>query len=95
LIDYPYVNFVLASKDENLLMELVENLQDIDKKIENNLFNFLSKMKLPKEHEDLFVENIDSLYFELTDNEKEALDELIKLTYYHGIVEEIKGLSFV
>jgi hypothetical protein len=95
LIDYPYVNFVLASKDENLLTELVGQLKDLDKKTEDNLFNFLSKMKLPKEIEDLFVENIDSLYFELTENEREALDELMKLTYFHGIAEEIKRLSFV
>jgi hypothetical protein len=95
LIDYPYVNFVLASNDETRLTELVKLITGIDKKVEDDLFNLLSKMKLQKANEDLFIENIDSLYFELTQNEREALDELIKLTFYHGIVEEIKGLSFV
>lgn len=95
LIDYPYVNFVLASNDENKLTELIKHITNLDKKIEDDLFNLLSKMKLPKANEDLIVENIDSLYFEMTENEREALDELIKLTYYHGIVQEIKGLSFV
>jgi hypothetical protein len=95
LIDYPYVNFVLASKDENKLNELESHLKDIDRIVEDELFNLLSKMKLPKENEDMFVENIDSLYFEMTSNEKEALNELIKLAFYHGIIDEMKELNFV
>lgn len=95
LIDYPYVNFVLASNDETSLTELVKHITNLDKRVEEDLFNLLSKMKLPKANEDLIVENIDSLYFELTENEREALDELMKLTYYHGILGEFKGVSFV
>lgn len=95
LIDFPYVNFVLASNDENKLNELVVQLSDVDKSVEDELFNLLTKMKLQKENEDLFMENIDSLYFELTENEKEALSELVKLTFYHGIIDEIKELNFV
>lgn len=95
MIDYPYVNFVLASNDENKLNELSQNLINLDKNIENEIFDLLSKMNLPKANEDMVIENIDSLYFEITQNEKEALNELIKLAYYHGIVDEIKELNFV
>lgn len=95
LIDYPYVNFVLAANDEKKLNELSQHLNDLDKNVENEKFNLLSKMKLPKANEDMFLENIDSLYFEMTENEREALNELMKLAYYHGIVSEIKELNFV
>jgi len=95
LIDYPYVNFVLASNDETKLNNLTQNLKDLDKNIESEIFNYLSKFNLPKPNEDMVLENIDSLYFEMTENEKEALNELMKLSYYHGIVEEIKEVNFV
>lgn len=95
LIDYPYVNFVLVANDEEKLKVLSQNLIDLDKNVEDEIFILLSKIKLPKANEDMFLENIDSLYFELTGNERQALNELIKLAYFHGIVDEIKDLNFV
>jgi len=74
---------------------LSQNLIDLDKNVEDEIFTLLSKIKLPKANEDMFLENIDSLYFELTGNERQALNELIKLAYFHGIVDEIKDLNFV
>lgn len=94
-LNYPYVNYVLASKEESNLIKLNEHFDDIDRKIENEIFNYLSKIKLPKNLEDMVTENLDTIYYELTNNEIKGLNELLKLPYYHGIIKEITEVCYV
>jgi hypothetical protein len=54
----------------------------------------LGKLKLEAKLNDLIVDNISSVYFDFTKNEKEALDELLKLPYYHGITEDLVEVKF-
>ncbi|MBN1299795.1 MAG: hypothetical protein JW995_01140 [Melioribacteraceae bacterium] len=94
-IDFPYVNYVLASYNSSMLTDTAALLKSIDEKIEDNIFTLLDKMSLPAQFSKYVAENIDTVYFELTENEKEGLGELLKLPFYHGMIEEIKELKFV
>ncbi|MDA3859585.1 MAG: hypothetical protein PF445_00010 [Melioribacteraceae bacterium] len=94
LIDYPYVNFVLASYNKESLVEFEENLTNLNEQINKNLQEYLGKLKLEAKLNDLIVDNISSVYFDFTKNEKEALDELLKLPYYHGITEDLVEVKF-
>ena len=62
---------------------------------EDNISGILSKLNYGQQVNDFFIENIGSVYFEMTQNEVNALNELIKLVYYHGIIEDIFDLKLV
>lgn len=94
LIDYPYVNFVFASKSEGNILELENSIPGLDKKIEDNIEKYLSKIELKDNLYDSIVADLNSVYFEMTENEKEALVELIKIPFYRGIFDEIIELKF-
>lgn len=95
LIDYPYVNFVLASKQQGNLIEFGNSVKSLDKRIEDNIENYLSKIELQDELYDGIVSELNSVYFEVTENEREALTEMIKLPFYKGIYEDIIDIKFV
>lgn len=95
LIEYPYVNFVIASKNQGNIIELEHTLTSLDKKIEDNIEKYLSKIDIRDNLYDSIVAELNSVYFEITENEKEALYELIKLPFYKGIFEEIIEVKFV
>jgi len=88
-IDFPYVNYILASKEKALLQSLENSLELLDEYAEKNLEQIFSKAKMNADLFPFFSENIDSVYFSLTSNEIDGLMELLKLPYYHGIIEDI------
>ncbi len=92
-IDYPYVNFVLVSKNKMLLEEISNFEKKVDETIEDNLAEYLSGLDLSQNAKNFITENFDSVYFEITGNEITGLSELLRLAYYHGIVKEITEIN--
>jgi len=95
LIDYPYVNFVLVSYDEKSLEEFSNSLKNVNELINTNITEYLNKLKLDQKLTKLLNDNINTVYFDFTENEREALDELLRLPFYHGIVEEITEVKYL
>jgi len=95
MIDYPYVNFILASHNEENLKEFSDSIANINELIESNIQQYLDKLKLDSKLNKMIGNNMDSVYFDFTENEREALEELIKLPYFHGIVEELTEIKFI
>ena len=95
MIDYPYVNYVWVSKSENKLKEFNKFFEEIDKKVEDKIGVILSSMNLSKEVNEFITGNLNTVYFEMTDNEVAGLHELIKLPFYHGIIKELFELNLV
>lgn len=95
LLDFPYVNFVLAAKDEKKLSEFIDGKSGYDKLIEDKLDEILKKINLDESVTNHIRENFNSVYYEITPNEQESLHELIKLIYYHGITDDIIELKLV
>jgi len=94
-LDYPYVNFVWVSDDEDKLLELNRLFEKIDEKVEDSIELILKNFPLPGEAKKFIVENLNSVYFELTENERDGLNELLKYAYYKQMVEDIVEPKFV
>lgn len=91
----PYVNFIFVAKEEKYIRSLNENLKNPDGWLEKNISSVLDKLELTTAQNNFIIENFNSVYYEMTENELEGLTELIRLPYYHGIVDEIVDLKFV
>ena len=94
-IDYPYVNFVAASFNENNLKSISNTVNNLDTKIEDGIVDLLEHIEIPSSFKDFISQNIDTVYFEMTSNEEEGLRELLKLPYLHGFVEGMIEVNFV
>ena len=94
-INYPYVNFVLSSVKQELITEINALSENIDEKIEVNIFKILDKMNFDETLNKYISENIDTVYYEMTENEVDGLLELLKLPYYHGVTEDLFELKLV
>ncbi|MCK9281165.1 MAG: hypothetical protein M0P71_11125 [Melioribacteraceae bacterium] len=94
LIDFPYVNFVVASYNQEKIEKLNKAMLNLDEIVEENLDKIIKKIDLSTDSEKFIRENFNSVYFEMTSNEMDALKELIKLLYYHGLIEDIFEISF-
>lgn len=95
MLDYPYVNYVWVSKNEEKLNEFNKFFNDMDKNVEDKIGLILNTMNLRKEVSDFIESNLNTVYFEMTDNEIAGLHELIKLPFYHGILKEMFELKLV
>ncbi len=94
LLSLPYVNFVLASADENLVKELeqvfLEKIPDVYESFDKleEYFSFSDEtLKYIKQ-------NIASLVLEFDEQDIEALNQLIMLPYFHGMTKEIIEAKF-
>lgn len=94
-IDYPYVDYVLVAKDEAKLHELLNNVEQVDKLIESHIDAILENVHYSDMIKNTIKQNLNTLYFELTANEIDGLNELLRLPFYHGIVDEILEVKFV
>lgn len=94
LIEAPYINNILVSKNENLLLELEEKIGKIDSKIDDNISDYLIKTGLPEHSAEFIKDRIGQISFEMTDIEKQALKDLLKLPYFHGMFEDMFDIKF-
>ncbi len=94
-LDYPYVNYVLVSKSEETIRELNKYFEKTDEKIEDTVSDILKNFLLPEEAKEFLKKNLNSVYFEMTQNEIEGLNELLRYAYYKSVVEEIPTVKFV
>jgi hypothetical protein len=95
LLDFPYVNFIFVSSSREALAKLETTLLDIDTFFEENIDVILDGINTTEEIKLYVKENLGSVYFEMTSNEKEALNEMVKLVYYHGILDDIFEIKFI
>lgn len=95
MLDLPYVNFVFASPDREALAAFNNLVGNIDQALEDKIDDILEKINTPNEMKTFVKENLDSIYYEMTENEADALNELIKLLFYHGIIEDMFDVKFV
>ena len=95
MIDLPYVNFVFASADKEAIEMFNKQIVPINERIDDKLINTIKELNLSEKVKEFFVENLNSIYFDMTDNEETAVNELIKLIFYHGIIDDMFDVKFV
>lgn len=95
MIDFPYVNFVFASVDKEAIEMFNKQVIPIDERIDDELINVIKDLNFTEKVKEFFIENLSSIYFDMTDNEETAVNELIKLIFYHGIIDDMFEVKFV
>ena len=95
LIEFPYVNYVFASPDREALQKFNDSVPSVDEIIEDRIEKIIEPIILTSEARSFIIQNIGSLYFDMTDNEANAVSELIKLVFYHGIIDDMFDVKFI
>jgi predicted solute-binding protein len=95
IINFPYVNYVLASKDEIKLKEFADDIEHLNVDVELILGAVLDDLALPENIKEFIKENFASLFFEITESERFGLEEMLKLPYYQGLVDDMVEINFV
>jgi hypothetical protein len=95
LIEFPYVNYVFASPDREALQKFNESVTAVDSIIEDQIEKIIDPLILSTEAKFFIIQNIGSLYFDMTDNEVNAVNELIRLVFYHGIIDDMFDVKFL
>ena len=95
MIEMPYVNFIFASQDKKSLIEFNNCIENINDKIIMNVDSVLANSQFDNEACKFVKENFNSVYYDVTKNEINSLNELIRLLFYHGIIEDIFEMNFV
>jgi hypothetical protein len=94
LINAPYVNFVLAGSSAEALKKFAKSHKEDFKKVHSNNFNtFFSTF--PQSSLDFLSANVQHLVFDLEDQDREGINRLLQMPYYHGMIKEIIDVKFV
>lgn len=95
LLSLPFVNFILASKDEKRLLSFQNSLLGISEEIYSSVEE--DKLILPfKDEANQFIKsNISSVIFDFAQNDIDGIKHLLLLPYYHGMIKEITEVKFV
>jgi hypothetical protein len=95
LIESPYLNFVFASKSENAIKEFNAKYNNMTNEIVSGLSDNLDEIGLSTELNDFIKKEIESVYFDLTQEEIEGLKEILQLAYFHQIFDDLFEIKFV
>ena len=94
LINLPYVNYVFASKNPELLKEFNSLAAVAVNKFIGNYNDAIEEI-IPPNIQEFFVANISSLIFNYNEQDLEGIDQVLRLPYFHGIIEDIVVLNLV
>lgn len=95
LISLPFTNFVFASYEKSKIEKLNSLAENLNNKIYEGSGMFFKNMKLKEDVSETLENEIPTVTFELFDEDKDAVNQLIRLPYYYGIFEEIIETKFV
>lgn len=89
LISLPYVNFVLASANEEMVKELEPVLLEKVPEVYENFDKLEQFFSFSERTLNYIKQNISSFVLEFDEQDVEAFTQLIMLPYFHGIIKEI------
>jgi hypothetical protein len=92
IISAPFVNYVLASNDKNLLKEYSSKLLPALDKIEYNDNSFPDNYNLKSS--EFIKDNFNSISYILDEQDIAGIQELLQLTYYHGLIKDLFEVNF-
>ncbi len=94
LINAPYINFVLASSSDEVLKNFVKNHKENLKKTHSEDFSDLFST-FPQTSLNFLSVNIQHLVFDFEEQDREGINLLLQMPYYHGMIKEIIDVKFV
>jgi predicted solute-binding protein len=93
IISAPFVNYVLASNDKNMLGEYSSKLLPVLDKIEYNNSSLPENCNLKSS--EFIKENFNSINYTLDEQDIAGINELLQLPYYHGLIKDLIEVNFV
>ncbi len=94
LINAPYVNFVMAGTSDEVLKNFAHNNKENFKKPHSEDCNKMFPT-FPQSSLDFLSVNIQHLVFDLEEQDREGINLLLQMPYYHGMIKEITDVKFV
>lgn len=95
MIDFPYVNFIFASQQKSIIEEFNSRFEKVGEKILSNAEENLNKIGLDEVVNEFIMNNLDGVKFDFTEYDNTAFSELLKLAYYHQILDDLFDIKFV
>ncbi|HSP88599.1 MAG TPA: hypothetical protein VLN45_10730 [Ignavibacteriaceae bacterium] len=94
-LSLPFVNYIFASKNKEILEDFIKNLNNVQllfyNKIEEGKFDY----KISSASEEYIRSNISSFVFEFNEQDREGINQVLRLPYFHGLVNDIVEVKFV
>ena len=94
-LSLPFVNYVFASGNKSSLEELNEKLENVGSKVYKNVEEYDFGKKISKKTNEYIKTNISSFITDFEPNDIDGIDQLLRLPYYHGIVNDIIEVKYV
>ena len=94
-LSLPFVNYVLASKEKQVLGNFIKEIKNIDSLIYNKVEKGNFDKKISQASQEYIKSNISSLILKFNDQDVEGTSQVLRLPYFHGIVSEIVEVKFV
>ena len=95
MLDAPYVNYLVAAKTKEAIEDFNKSLSALDKKIEDNIGKYLDSSGFDAAVVSMIKSKLNQLYFELTENEINGFEEMIRMPFYQGVLKDIIEVNFV
>jgi hypothetical protein len=95
ITDQPYLNYVLASTNEDLVKEFNKKFDKLNEILLSNLDNYLTKINLESNVSEFIKEEINSVNFDLKNEELEGLEDTIQFIYFNQIIDDLFDIKFV
>ncbi len=91
----PYVNYILVANNQSLLNEFSNVVRDLT----GNIYRVLDEENFPfnltERTSNYIRDNIASVIFEFNEQDVDGIDQLIRLPYFHGIIDDIAEVKYV
>ncbi|HRI46552.1 MAG TPA: hypothetical protein PK559_05550 [Ignavibacteriaceae bacterium] len=95
LISAPFVYYVFASKSEEIIGKSAKIFENLSPKFYEQFENQNLISGFPQNALEFVRENIYSVNVELEEQDREGINQLIRLPYYHGLIENIIEPKFL
>lgn len=95
LMQLPFVEFVVASKNEKSVAAVDDAIKIPENFDADEIKKQLAGFNVSPETEEHLTELQDGFNFKLTETETEAITEILRLPYYHGMIGDIEEINFV
>jgi hypothetical protein len=94
VIDLPFVHYVFASLDEAKLKEFEKLTEGIELKIYAAVEQEDWEFRLTPDAREFFRSNISHVVYEFDEQDKEGIRQILRLPYFHTLVEDLVDIKF-
>jgi hypothetical protein len=94
VIDLPFVHYVFAALDEEKLKTFEELTEGIEAKIYEAVEREDWEFRLSPDAKEFFRSNISHVVYEFDEQDKEGIQQILRLPYFHNMVDDLVDVKF-